>query len=191
MSNLPVATLKLGNAGPTIGIDLKSYREVLGDAFWSFIEERLIRIAEKIAQLPDALTIWATLEPTGELIIYFAGTPEDTCRSAILENTADLGFEDADIANLEMDPSAEPLFATRNGKIVAFVDDIDPVLHEEGPKTIVFQEGEFLWAGYQLIGSPESIEYSLYRLVGTEDASYHVEEERKVTIHFYRYLIEE
>lgn len=191
MSDLPVETLKLGESGPTIGIDLKSYYDVLGDAFWSFIEERLIRIAEKLTSLPSPLTIWASLEPTGEMIIYFVGSAEEPSRLAVLENVVDLGFEDSDIATVEVEPNAEPLFATRNGKVMAFVEEIDPTLHEEGPKSIVFQDGEFLWAGYQIMGNPTFIEYSLYRIVGDEMTAYHIEEERKVPVYFCRYLIQE
>lgn len=188
---LPVETLKLGESGPTIGIDLRSYYDVLGDAFWAFIEERLIRICEKLANLQSPLTIWASLEPTGEIVIYFVGGSEESSRQAVLENVADLGFEDSDISIVEVEPNAEPLFGARNGKVLAFVDEIDPIAHDEGPKSVVFQDGEFLWAGYQLMGNPTFIEYSLYRIVGDENTAYHIEEERKVPVYFCRYLIQE
>jgi len=192
MSEWPTESLKLASTGPTIGLELNSYYEVLGEAFWSFIEERLIRIVEGLSKQDDPLTVWAYLEATGALVLHFiGGGPEAGVRQAILDNIQDLGFDEKDVIITAINPSAEPLFGTRGGKMIAFIEEFDPETHEEGPKGIVFHEGEFFWAGYQIGGEPESVDYSLYRIAGDEEGSYHIEEERKVPLYFSRYKIEE
>ena len=192
MPELPVETLKLDSTGPAIGLELNSYYEVLGEAFWSFIEERLIRIAEALSKKSEPLTIWAYLDATGALVLHFVGGgPESDVKKAILDNTSDLGFEDKDIVVAAVNPGAEPLFGTRNGKTVAFVETLDPEAREEGLKGIAFEDGEFFWVGFQIEGEQDALDYALYHLVEDEAGEYHIEEERKIPIYLCRYAIED